>query len=100
MCRFELGTRMAIGAKRKDSVGLIVKDNVWVIVIGMLTSVLVMLGLHIWFAESLENHLNTGLISMLALTILSIAALSLFACYWPLRRYINQPVVHSLRGSD
>jgi predicted permease len=100
MRRFELGTRMAIGAKRKDLVGLVIKDNIWVIVLGMLTSVLVMLGLYISFAERLHNFLNAGFISIFALTAVSIVALSLFACYWPLRKYINQPVVYSLRGSD
>lgn len=100
MRRFELGTRMAIGAKRKQMVGLIIKDNAWVIAIGMATSVVVMLALYITFQETLNAYLGFYLLGMFALTVFAIGLLSLFACYWPLRQYINQTAIHSLRGSD
>jgi len=100
MRRFELGTRMAIGAKRKDLVGLIVKDNAWVIVLGVASSLVVMLGVYIGYEEALSAYVSVDLLPMLLSTILSIALLSLFACYWPLRQYINHPAIHSLRGSD
>jgi predicted permease len=100
MRRFELGTRMAIGAKRKDLVRLIVKDNAWVITIGMATSMLVMLLLYIGYQDQLSAYIGVELFGMFTLTICAIGALSLFACYWPLRRYINHPAIHSLRGSD
>ena len=100
MRRFELGTRMAIGAKRKDLVGLIVKDNLWVIVLGMASSIVVMLGIYIGYTEALLAYISVDLLPIFLTTILSIALLSLFACYWPLRQYINYPAIHSLRGSD
>lgn len=100
MRRFELGTRMAIGAKRKDLVGLIVKDNLWVIVLGIASSIVVMLGIYIGYTEALLAYMSVDLLPIFLTTILSIALLSLFACYWPLRRYINHPAIHSLRGSD
>jgi ABC-type antimicrobial peptide transport system permease subunit len=100
MRRFELGTRMAIGAKRKDLVGLIVKDNVWVILLGVASSIVVMLGIYIGYKDVLSGYMSVELLPMLIATILSIALLSLFACYWPLRQYINHPAIHSLRGSD
>jgi predicted permease len=100
MRRFELGTRMAIGAKRKDLVGLIIKDNVWVIVLGVASSIAVMLGVYIGYKEILSVYMSVDLLPIFMSTILSIALLSLFACYWPLRRYINHPAIHSLRGSD
>jgi predicted permease len=100
MRRFELGTRMAIGAKRKDLVSLIVKDNIWVIVLGVASSIAVMLGVYIGYKETLSAYMSVDLLPMFLITILSIALLSLFACYWPLRRYINHPAIHSLRGSD
>jgi predicted permease len=100
MRRFELGTRMAIGAKRKNLVGLIIKDNAWVILLGIAISVVVMLGLYIVFQEVLSEYLNIELFLILGCTMLAISLLSLFACYWPLRQYINQPAIHSLRGSD
>jgi ABC-type antimicrobial peptide transport system permease subunit len=100
MRRFELGTRMAIGAKRKDLVGLIVKDNIWVIVLGVALSITVMLGIYIGYSETLSAYMSVDLLPIFMSTILSIALLSLFACYWPLRQFINHPAIHSLRGSD
>ncbi|WP_339721043.1 ABC transporter permease [uncultured Paraglaciecola sp.] len=100
MRRFELGTRMAIGAKRKDLVGLIVKDNAWVIVLGVASSIVVMLGAYIGYKDVLSAYMNVDLLPIFLFTILSIALLSLFACYWPLRQYINHPAIRSLRGSD
>jgi ABC-type antimicrobial peptide transport system permease subunit len=91
---------MAIGAKRKDLVGLIVKDNVWVIVLGIASSLVVVLGIYIAYKEILSAYMSVDLLPMFMTSILSIALLSLFACYWPLRRYINHPAIHSLRGSD
>jgi predicted permease len=100
MRKFEIGTRLAIGAKRKDVVKLIVKDNASMIVLGMLTSVLVLLALYLGFNDSLNTYLSVNLALSFIFTLLSISLLSLFACYWPLRKYINHPAIHSLRGSD
>ena len=100
MRRFEIGTRLAIGAKRKEIILLIVKDNAAMILLGMLTSVLVLLMLYLGFSDNLNDYLHTNIVLTFVLTVTSITFLSLFACYWPLRRYINQPVVHVLRGSD
>jgi ABC-type antimicrobial peptide transport system permease subunit len=100
MRRFEIGTRLAIGAKRKEIILLIVKNNAAMILLGMLTSVLVLLTLYLGFRDNLTDYLNGNMSLAFVLTVASIALLSLFACYWPLRKYINQPVVHSLRGSD
>lgn len=100
MRRFEIGTRLAIGAKRSDIVKLIVKDNASMILLGMLTSVLVLLALYLGFNQSLNTYLSENLVLALVLTVTPILLLSLFACYWPLRKYINQPAIRSLRGSD
>jgi predicted permease len=100
MRRFEIGARLAIGAKRRDIVKLIVKDNASMIVLGVLTSVLVLLALYLGFYDSLNAYLNGNLVLVFVFTVVPVVVLSLFACYWPLRKYINQPAIHSLRGSD
>jgi len=100
MRRYELGTRMAIGAKRKHLVGLIIKDNSTIIFAGVLVSLVILAGLYVGYGELVAGYLTAGLIGMFALTVAAIGGLSLFACYWPLRQFINQPAVHSLRGSD
>ena len=100
MRRFELGTRMALGAKRKQLISLIVKDNAWVIALGMAVSVVLMLLLYIAYAEVVASYLGLAQLAVFTFTVVIISLLSLFACYWPLRQYINQPAIHSLRGSD
>ncbi|MEP0355225.1 ABC transporter permease [Paraglaciecola sp.] len=100
MRRFELGTRMAIGAKRKVLVGLIVKDNGWVILLGIALSVVMILSVYIGYKDILSAYMNIDALPLFMITVLSIVLLSLFACYWPLRQYINRPAIHSLRGSD
>ena len=100
MRQFEIGTRLALGAKRGSVVKLIFKDNASMILLGMLTSVLVLLALYLGFNDSLNVYPSGNMALAFVLTFSSISLLSLFACYWPLRKYINQPVIHSLRGSD
>jgi predicted permease len=100
MRRFELGTRMAIGAKRQHLIRLIVKDNAWSITLGMAISVFVMLALYIAYKAEFATYISFRLWPVFLITVIAITLLSLFACYWPLRKYINQPAIHSLRGSD
>ncbi|MEP1445039.1 MAG: ABC transporter permease [Paraglaciecola sp.] len=98
--RFEIGTRLAIGAKRSDILKLIIRDNTSMILLGMLSGVLVLLALYLGFNQELNIYLNENVMLAFVLTVTPILVLSLFACYWPLRRFINQPAVNSLRGSD
>ena len=100
MRRFELGTRMAIGAKRRHLIALIINDNIRVILAGVIVSVFLLVGIYFIYTEALADYLSWNLVVMFFVTLVAIGGLSLFACYWPLRTYINQPAVHSLRGSD
>jgi ABC-type antimicrobial peptide transport system permease subunit len=100
MRRFELGTRIAIGAKRKDIINLIIKDNAGAVGIGFVISLIILLGLAIGFSDTLASYINLQLISLFSITLLLISVMSLFTCYWPLRAIINKPVIHSLRGSQ
>jgi ABC-type antimicrobial peptide transport system permease subunit len=100
MRRFELGTRIAIGAKRKDIINLIIKDNAGAVGIGFVISLITLLGLAIGFSDALASYINLQLISLFSITLLLISVMSLFTCYWPLRAIINKPVIHSLRGSQ
>jgi ABC-type antimicrobial peptide transport system permease subunit len=100
MRRFELGTRIAIGAKRKDIINLIIKDNAGAVGIGFVISLITLLGLAIGFSDTLASYINLQLISLFSITLLLISVMSLFTCYWPLRAIINKPVIHSLRGSQ
>ena len=100
MRRFELGTRMAIGAKKKHLVGMILKDYTPVVLFGILVSMIILVGVYIGYNDALASYVTLELLPAFIMTNLFIVLLSLFACYWPLRQYINRPAVHSLRGSD
>ena len=98
--RFEIATHMAIGAKRKDVIKLIFLDNIKPLIIGIVLSGVLSLGLYFKFNELLLSYLSIDSIPLLIITLALITLTSFFACYIPLRQYINRPVVHSLKGSE
>ena len=98
--RFELGTRMAIGAQRKHLVGLIVRDNGSSVLWGLAVSAVIVLLGYLGFTDVLADYLSLALVPALMLTLALILGIALFACYWPLRQFINKPAVYSLRGSE
>jgi len=100
MRRFEIGTRMAIGAKRSDLIKLIIKDNTHAILLGMGISVLLISALALGFSEQLQSYLTWQLIPLFLITLGLVSLISFAACYLPLRQYINKPAVYSLRGSE
>jgi predicted permease len=100
MRQFEIGTRLAVGAKRNDIIKLIVKDNAKAILIGIFFSLGVLLLLTISFSEQISRYLTLQLLPIFIITLAMISALSLFSCYLPLRQYINKPVTHALKGSE
>jgi predicted permease len=97
--RFELGTHMAVGAKRGDLIKLIIKDNARAILFGMLFSLGMLLLLTFAFSEQVNHYLTLQLLPVFIVTLAMISMLSLFACYFPLRQYINKPVIHALKGN-
>jgi len=100
MRRFEIGTHLAIGAKRRDIVKLIIKDNISAILIGVFSSIMILLTLSLFFSEQLNNYVNWQLLPLFLLTLSLISSISFAACYLPLRQYINKPAVFSLRGGE
>lgn len=100
MRRFEIGTRMAIGAKGGDIIKLVFRDNAGAILWGILSSVVALSVLYVLFNDSLMQYINLTLIPIGIATLTLIMSITLFACYMPLRQYIRKPAIHSLRGSD
>ena len=100
MRRFEIGTRMAVGAKGKDIVALIFKDNAPALLAGLVLGLIILLLSFFGFRGSLDQYITNDLIPLFILTLVVISAISFFSCYLPLRQYIKKPAIHCLRGSD
>jgi len=100
MRRFEIGTHLAVGAKRIDMIKLIIKDNISAILLGFASSFIALLTIYIGLSDVLVAYISSELLPILAITLCLIGFISLFACYWPLRAYINNPAIHALRGSE
>jgi predicted permease len=100
MRRFEIGTRMAIGAKGKDILRLIFKDNFSSLLLSTIASILILVSLYLGFNNYLTVYINSELFMLFIFTLILILLISLIACYLPLRQYISKPVIDSLRGSE
>jgi len=100
MQRFEIGTRMAIGAKRYDLILMVIKDNMKPIIFGLLLSFVMLLMVYLSFNAELSSYFTMQLAPMFVTTFLLIFSLSLLACYLPLRQYIYKPASYSLRGTE
>lgn len=100
MRKFEIGTRLAIGAKGKDIVLMILKENAGAIVWGLGLSAMVLIGLFIKFGQYLNHYAFNEIALFYFSSVGLIIALSIFACYLPLKKYISQPVMQSLRGNE
>jgi predicted permease len=100
MRRFEIGTRMAIGAKGRDIITMVVKDNAGALLLGVGASVVMLLGLYFGLGDSLTSYFTLALIPLFITTLALISLISFLSCYLPLRQYINKPVTHALKGSE
>jgi predicted permease len=100
MRRFEVGIRMAVGAKSRDIVGMVLHENGRAILIGMLGCVAILLGLVAWLGENVKENITWQLLPTFLGTITLVSAVTMLTSYWPTRRYINKPVVNSLRSDN
>jgi ABC-type antimicrobial peptide transport system permease subunit len=100
MRRFEIGTRMAIGAKSRQLITMVIHDNAKPVIVGVGLSKVLLLALYAGFSEALVDYMSLSLIGVFVMTLVLIAAISFYACYVPLRQYINRPAIYSLRGRD
>lgn len=99
MRRTEIATHLAIGAKSKDIVTMVFRDNLAYLLTGCLMGLFALGLIYLGFYTNLEHYLTAQLVPILFVTLLVITFISLSACYLPLRHYIKRPVIESLRGS-
>ncbi len=98
--RFEIGTRMAIGAKRKDLIVMILKENSQSVILGLAICVIFLAIVTYIFQQSLLQYFNWQLLTQGVITLTLIALITFLACYIPLRSLINRPAIHALKSED
>ncbi|MCJ8272082.1 MAG: hypothetical protein MJK04_22135, partial [Psychrosphaera sp.] len=99
--RFEIGIRLSIGAKRRQLVNLIIKDNSRPMIGGVIASALLLAGLFVYlngqYQAQIDGYLNAQLLLVYLVTLSCITLICAGSCYFPLRQYINRPAIYSLK---
>ncbi len=94
--RFELGIRMAIGARPGTVFLQVFKDNLMPVILGLLVSVIVLVGLWLWVQQTHYNLHLTSLGWLLPpILILSLTAVASLLSVWEI---IRKPANYVLRG--
>ncbi|MFT6733419.1 MAG: putative permease [Polaribacter sp.] len=97
MRRYELGVRMALGARTQEIIRLVIKDNMLPISIGIGLSLGLTLVIYFFAKESISSFNKLPILPLLiTLPILVITAL--FASYIPVRKMLLQDPVKALRN--
>lgn len=94
--RFELGVRMAIGARPVTVFSQVLKDNLTPVIIGLLMSLVVLAGLRLWIQQTsftLETSIAGWILPVLL--ILALAGATSLLSVWNI---ISRPASYSLRS--
>jgi predicted lysophospholipase L1 biosynthesis ABC-type transport system permease subunit len=93
----EFGIRMALGAKPRDVLGLVLRRGVWLTLLGLVIGSVLAVALNLALQASMSRigGLDPVTISLVALILFGIA---LFACWVPARRATRINPVEALRA--
>jgi predicted permease len=97
MRRYELGVRMALGARTPEIIKLVIKDNMLPISIGIGLSLTLTFVIYFFAKESI-NSFNELPILPLLITLPTLVITALFASYLPVRKMLLQDPVKALRS--
>jgi putative ABC transport system permease protein len=93
----EFGVRMALGAKRRDIIGLVVRDGLKLAIVGVIIGILVALPLTRLLRVLLFGITANDPVTFLWVT-LALVLVTAAACYVPARRALKTDPVHTLRA--
>jgi putative ABC transport system permease protein len=95
--RGEIGVRIALGAERSEVIGMVVRQGLALVAVGLLGGVIAAIGLSRWMTAVLYQTSSTDpLTFVLAAAVLLLAAL--LASWLPARRASTVDPVTALRG--
>ncbi|MFZ8201763.1 ABC transporter permease [Alteromonas portus] len=96
--RVEICTRMAIGAKQKAIIAMVLRDNLGVVSIGLAIGVILCITFFNLFGEGIFSTTLVAYLPAILITAIVISALVLMASYIPLKNFFKQPITKGLRG--
>lgn len=97
MRRYELGIRMAVGAKKIRVLTMLIKGILTPLLTGILMSLVVSILLYLSFSQSLI-HLGQPDYLKILLSIVLMLVFSLLACVLPVQKVINNDPIKALRN--
>lgn len=97
MRRYELGIRMALGAKSKQILKEVIKESFAPIALGFALSMLLSLMLYAWAQQHINQWLTVDWLMTLS-CILSLIIIALGACYFPAKKIIESDPIKALRN--
>ncbi len=100
MRRFEIGTRMAIGANGRTILSMIIKENLLALLAGLIASVAILLIIYFSIKQPLTQLNVIELITIYLSTSVTVIVVCFFACYLPVQHFIKQPVINNLKTSE
>lgn len=92
----EVGIRMALGAQRRDVLGLFIADGMRLVLIGLVVGLAAAFALTRLMSSLLFGVSATDLTTF-AIVAVVLAAIGLLACYWPARRATRVDPLVALR---
>jgi putative ABC transport system permease protein len=101
--RFELGVRMAIGAKPSGILKFIVTETLKPAAIGLVISFGVGMGLYLFYLAEIEVLISRADVAWILpglASLVFILSVILLTCYLPLRNLIHQPPIFALRDNS
>jgi len=96
MRRYELGVRMALGAKRKRIINLVLKDALKPVMLGLCASFLFAVLIYQIAINQIE-HLGTPDVIQIVFSLLLLMGFSFIACFIPVKSMVKQDPVKALR---
>jgi ABC-type antimicrobial peptide transport system permease subunit len=96
MRRYELGVRMALGAKRKRIIHLVLKDALKPVMLGLCASLLFAVLIYQVAINQIE-HLGSPDAIQIILSLLLLLGFSFIACFIPVTSMVKQDPVKALR---
>ena len=95
--RFEIGTRMSLGANPANIVKLIMLSNTKPVLLGFVASIVIGIAIYSVARQHIDNYMNLEALPLVAAAA-SILLVAAIASYLPIHAIVRKWPIHALRG--